>query len=150
MAESLSQTLAQIGVHLTVKPEPTTQVQDQWLANKKNTGCTIILNAPTFLDPADYARIMLLKQFDIVGSYNSANYYNAQVEHFLAQSDLTSDPKSRAAAILGALKVAGADSPYIPLIWAGGAMAVNNKYNYIGFEPFTYLIQEWGERIVPA
>jgi peptide/nickel transport system substrate-binding protein len=150
MAESLAANLQQIGVHLAVTPVPQAEVQARWFSSKKNTGCTIIWNGPTFLDPADYARIMLLKAFDISGSYNSANYYNPKVEHYLAQSDLTSSPSRRAAAIINALKIAAQDCGYVPLVWAGGAMAISNKYNYVGFHPWAYLIQEWAERIVAA
>jgi peptide/nickel transport system substrate-binding protein len=150
IAESVSQNLKQIGVNLVVKPLPGSQVYGIWYSKKKNTGCVIIRNGPTFLDPSDYARIMLLKQFDVAGSYNSANYSDPQVEVLLKRAEESMSNAVRRESVIAALKIAARDEPYIPVVWGGGAMAVDDKYNYIGFHPWAYLIQEWGERIVAA
>lgn len=150
IALSVSENLKKIGVNLQVKRIPQAQVYGVWYSKRKNTGCVIIRNGPTFLDASDFPRIMLLKQFDVAGSYNSSNYTNPQVERYLKTAEESANFSVRRSNILKALIIAGRDEPYIPIVWGGGAMAVDDKYNYIGFHPWAYLIQEWAARIVAA
>jgi len=146
----LAQAAKQIGISLNVKALPGAKFLSTWYSNKKNTGFCLIRNGPTFLDAGDFPSVMLLKFDDINGGYNSANYFDSQVETFLAQAESAKTPASRETAILGALNVAAPAAPYIPIVWGGGAMAISNKYQYVGFHPWAYLIQEWALRVKAA
>jgi peptide/nickel transport system substrate-binding protein len=149
-ALNIAQVVKQIGIKLNVKEVPGAKFISIWETNKKNTGFTLIRNGPTFLDAWDFPSVMLLKRFDIPGSYNSANYTDPRVERLLNLAETTSSVAVRKKSIFDALKVAGAAAPYIPIVWGGGAMAINNKYKYVGFHPWAYLIQEWALRIKTA
>jgi peptide/nickel transport system substrate-binding protein len=146
-ALALSEVTKQIGITLNVKAVPGAQFVSIWYSSKKNTGFCLIRNGPTFLDPWDFPSIMLLKQFDIDGGYNSANYTNPRVGVLLDRAETTSSSAVRKASIIDALKIADAEVPYLPIVWGGGAMAINNKYQYVGFHPWAYLIQEWALRL---
>lgn len=151
IAENLVQNLKQIGINLTIDSIPQAQLLAHWYNNKTNVGALIQTNGPTFLEASDYARIMLLKQNDVNGGYNDANYYNPQVEVLLKRAEESSNEAIRRSAILSALKIAAQDEPYIPIAWIGGAMAISKKYKFVGtFNGYTNTVEEWGKRIVKA
>lgn len=150
IAQTIASKAKSIGINLTVKQQPDAEFNAQWLSSKKNTGCRVIRNGPTFLEASDFPRIMLLKAYDIPGSYNSANYYNSAIEKIMARVQASRNPAQRREDLLKVLHMVHTDQPYVPLVWGGGAMAINKKYNYVGFHPWAYLIQEWAEKIVAA
>ncbi len=133
---SLSQTLKQIGINLTVKPEP----ESEWIANvfSHKSALNSALATPDYVDPTDYMSPLLLSENAHPEGTNFAEFKNATVDRLLQQASREQDTHTRATMLGEAMNIALTELPYIPLWIEGPSLAVTEPYAFDGFNPLYY------------
>lgn len=141
-ALNLRETLAEIGVDLTVEEVPLQQeIAD--VVGHTNIGFRILSFTPELLDPADYPSYMLPSQYAVPNSFNISGYSNARVDELLEQQGVITDAEERAAMLEEVMQLIAEELPYLPLWWEDIAMPVRDEYTYTGLHPLFFKKGIW-------
>lgn len=148
-ALNLSETLAEIGVELTVEEVPLQQeIAD--VVGHTNIGFRILSFTPELLDPADYPSYMLPSEYARPNSFNISNYTNLRVDELLQQQGVITDVEERATMLAEVMTIISEELPYLPLWWEDIAMPVRDEYTYSGLHPLFFKKGIWVANVTPA
>lgn len=138
---SLSQTLKQIGIRLTVKSVPTTE----WVAKlygHKDLGMFLVILGPSYADPANYLLLTYLSKNAVPNNFNLANFRDPKVDRLLNEQNAEQDKAKRTQMIGEVMRISGEQLPYLPLWWYGTGVAVSGDLSYDGYNELYYQ-QDW-------
>lgn len=148
-ALNLRETLAEIGVDLTVEEVPLQQeIAD--VVGHTNIGFRILSFTPELLDPADYPSYMLPSEYARPNSFNISNYTNARVDELLQQQGVITDVEERASMLAEVMMIISEELPYLPLWWEDIAMPIRDEYTYSGLHPLFFKKGIWVANVARA
>jgi peptide/nickel transport system substrate-binding protein len=147
-ALNLSQNMAKLGGKIEVK-----QVTgDDWfsiISGPKDDSLNVTAGqlGTDYNDPGENIYLNFQSKFAVNGAYNFANFKNADVDKLLdEQLALPAQSPKRADKIFEVLNLLATEMPQLYLWWNDTAMAINEKYVFEGFNPWTW-VQPWATRI---
>lgn len=148
-ALNLKETLAEIGVDLTVEEVPLQQeIAD--VVGHTNIGFRILSFTPELLDPADYPSYMLPSAYAVPNGFNISGYNNARVDELLEQQGVITDPEERGAMLEEVMQLISEELPYVPLWWEDIAMPVRDEFTYTGLHPLFFKKGIWVANVARA
>jgi len=131
-ALSLASNLKQIGINLQV----TEVAVSQWLANlgAPKQALRYMWYFNTTPDPAELVSYLLYDK----PAANLAGYANPRVEALLTAAMAELNPARRAALIIEAQQLSGADLPYLPLWWGRSLTAFSDTVGVRDYSSYTF------------
>ncbi len=148
-ALNLKETLAEIGVDLTVEEVPLQQeIAD--VVGHVNIGFRIISFTPELLDPADYPSYMLPSEYAVPNSFNISGYNNPRVDELIKQQGVITDPVQRGEMLEEVMQLISEELPYLAIWWEDIAMPVRNEFTYTGLHPLFFKKGIWVANVAAA
>ncbi|MDQ3732460.1 MAG: ABC transporter substrate-binding protein [Actinomycetota bacterium] len=148
-ALNLKETLAEIGIDLTVEEVPLQQeIAD--VVGHTNIGFRILSFTPELLDPADYPSYMLSTEYARPNSFNISNYSNLRVDELLQQQGVITDVEERAAMLEEVMQIISDELPYLPVWWEDIAMPLREEYEFEGLHPLFFKKGIWVASVTRA
>ena len=133
-AQALAQTLAEVGITLTVREVPI----EEWLASldaSSDYGVNLMWYFSTLGDPAEISSYLL-------GAGNPAAYDNPQVNELLSQAGAESDPAARIAILVRAETLQAEEAINVPLWWGQSATAFATDLEMSDYSSYAF-ISSW-------
>jgi peptide/nickel transport system substrate-binding protein len=147
-ALNLAENMAKLGGKIDVK-----QITgDEWFAaisgpKDDSLNMTAGQLGTDYNDPGENIYLNFQSKFAVNGAYNFANYKNPELDKLLdEQLALPAHSKERVDKIFEVLTLLATEAPQLYLWWNDTAMAINKKYVFQGFNPWTW-VQPWATRI---
>jgi peptide/nickel transport system substrate-binding protein len=147
-ALNLAENMAKLGGKIDVK-----QITgDDWFAaisgpKDNSLNMTAGQLGTDYNDPGENIYLNFQSKFAVNGAYNFANYKNPALDKLLdEQLAMPAHSKERADKIFEVLKLLAVELPQLYLWWNDTAMAINRKFVFQGFNPWTW-VQPWATRI---
>jgi peptide/nickel transport system substrate-binding protein len=114
-ALNLAQNLKQLNITLNVAEVTEAQwVQELVGTPKDNLGLMVVRISDDWPDPQQYMFNQMASSQAVIGSLNTANYMNPNVDSLFQQAAATTDAQKRASLLSQVLKYQDDDLPYLP------------------------------------
>ncbi len=146
---NLKETLAEIGVDLTVEEVPLQQeIAD--VVGHVNIGFRAMSFTPELLDPADFPSYMTPSQYAVANSFNISGWNNPRVDELIQQQGVITDPEERSVMLEEVMQLMSEELPYLPIWWEDIAMPVRDDFTYTGLHPLFFKKGIWVANVARA
>ncbi|WP_417310156.1 ABC transporter substrate-binding protein [Devosia sp.] len=146
IAQAVKAQWAEIGVDLTLNLMPGGPRFQVILDHEPGLGLQVIGNRPDAPDPAQMAEQYFSSAQAAKNGNNSSNLKDPEIDAVLAEALAATDPAVGARAILEAQEMAGAQVPFVSLIWQKSVLALQKGWTMEGLRP-NWDMSVWVDRI---
>jgi len=140
IAESLTNTLGELGIKLSVTTVDSSVYFSSYINQKNNF--YVRAYAPDFPDPVNYPYLFLYGANAVKNGMNAAEFKNPGFDGAIDTGLTAADPQARIDAIEQALRIVDDQVPIAPIFFTDTAVAVSNRLQLNDFSAF-YYNQTW-------